>query len=208
MKKVFFVLLILIQLNNVFSQVNNDDIAFELRYPIPMGNNYLNKAFGDGYLGIVDIGVDYNFIKINNLGIGILFNSSIFRLSETDLTLVILSPKIKLDYKININKVSIIPAIAVGYSNWRFTSPSITMTDEDGNPVQGKKFKEKIDGLSIKGATKVVLNSNNRLNWYMQLAYEFFKLEKPENGAEDSKYNRNMHILYPGFGLIWKFNKE
>jgi hypothetical protein len=208
MKKILVILLILIQMNNLFSQINKDDIAFELRYPIPMGDNYINKGFGDGYLGIVDIGVDYNIIKINNLGIGILLNSSILRLSESDLTLMILSPKIKIDYKININKISIIPNIAFGYSNWRLRAPAMTMTDEYGNPVQGEKFKENNDGLSFKGATKVVLNSHNRLNWYIQLAYEFTKLEKPENGAKNSKYNRNMHILYPGIGLIWKFNKE
>jgi hypothetical protein len=205
MKKTLSILFILIQINNLLAQINKDDIAFELRYPIPVGDNFLNKGLGDGYHGIVDIGVDYNFIKINNFGIGILFNSSILSLSETDLTLIILNPKIKIDYKININKISIIPNIAIGYSNWRFRAP--TMTYEYENPAQGEKFKENYDGLSFEWASKVVLNSNNRLNWYLNLDYEFTKLEKTEKGA-DLKYNRNIHILYPGIGLLWKFNKK
>ena len=73
MKKTLSILFILIQINNLLAQINKDDIAFELRYPIPVGDNFLNKGLGDGYHGIVDIGVDYNFININNI-----FFSSVF----------------------------------------------------------------------------------------------------------------------------------
>ena len=208
MKKLLLFGLIIFQTISSYSQINTDKISFELRYPIPLGDNLLNKGFGDGYLGLIDIGVDYNVIETNRIGIGVLFNSSILRLSETDVTLFILSPKIKIDYEININKFSIIPQIGLGYSNWRFRAPAIMMTDEFGNPVEGEKYKENENGLTIKGGTKFVFNSSKNLNWYFQIAYEFTKLEKPDYGANDSKYNRNMHLLYPGIGLIWNFNKE
>ncbi len=149
-----------------------------------------------------------SYIETNGLGIGILFNSSILRLSETEVTLFILSPKIKLDYEIKIDRISIIPQIGLGYSNWLFRAPSIKITDEFGNIVEAGKYKENQNGWTIRGGTRFVLNSSKNLNWYFQIAYEFTKLEKPDSGAGDSKYNRNMHLLYPGIGLIWNFNKE
>jgi hypothetical protein len=177
----------------------------ELRYPIPIGNNFLNKSLGSGYLGLIDLGVDYNFIETNGLGIGILLNSSILRFSETDLTLLILSPKLKIEYAIKTDMISIIPQIGLGYSNWRFRAPAITMNSEFGEHIEFPKFKENKHGITVKGATKFLYNSNKNINWYFQLAYEFTKLEKPDNGANDSKHNRNMQLLYPGIGMIMNF---
>jgi hypothetical protein len=207
MKRLLFVLIILIPMNSLFSQINREEIGIDLRYPIPIGDNFLNNNSRGGYLGLVDIGIDYNLLKLNNFGIGILINSTVLRFSKNDVTLIILSPKIKVDYKININKISIIPNIAIGYSNWQFRSSAKTFTVENGIPVQIDQAAEFLNGITLKGGTKVVLNSNSRLSWYFQFAYEFTRLEKLDNGI-DSNYNRNMHILYPGIGVVWKFNKE
>jgi len=207
MKKILIVLFILIPASTLFSQINREKIGIDVRYPIPIGDNFLNNNSRGGYLGLVDIGIDYNLIKINNFGIGVLINSSVLRFSKNDVTLIILSPKIKVDYKININKISIIPNIAIGYSNWQFRSSAKTFAVENGIPVQIDQAAEFLNGITFKGATKVLLNSNSRLNWYFQFAYEFTRLEKLDNGI-DSNYNRNMHILYPGVGVVWKFNKE
>ena len=207
MKKILIVLFILIPASTLFSQINREEIGIDVRYPIPIGDNFLNNNSRGGYLGLVDIGIDYNLIKINNFGIGVLINSSVLRFSKNDVTLIILSPKIKVDYKININRISIIPNIAIGYSNWQFRSSAKTFAVENGIPVQIDQAAEFLNGITLKGGTKVVLNSNSRLNWYFQFAYEFTRLEKLDNGI-DSNYNRNMHILYPGVGVVWKFNKE
>jgi len=207
MKKILIVLFILIPASTLFSQINREEIGIDVRYPIPIGDNFLNNNSRGGYLGLVDIGIDYNLIKINNFGIGVLINSSVLRFSKNDVTLIILSPKIKVDYKININRISIIPNIAIGYSNWQFRSSAKTFAVENGIPVQIDQTAEFLNGITFKGATKIMLNSNRQLNWYFQFAYEFTKLEKPHN-AVDSQYNRNMHILYPGVGVVWKFNKE
>jgi hypothetical protein len=206
MKKAFAIMIILIQMNNLFSQINKDDLAFELRYPIPMGDNFLNKGFGDGYSGIDDLGVDFNLLKINKLGVEILLNTSFLRLPESDMNLIILNPKIKIDYKINFNNISVVPNVAVGYSNWQLRATVLTH-ESPIDPVQKEEIKEYYGGISYRGATKIVWNNNKRLNWYIQLAYEFTKLEESENSGADSEYNRNVHILYPGNGLIWKFNK-
>jgi len=194
-------------MNTLFSQINREEIAIDVRYPIPIGDNFITKNMQGRYIGLVDIGIDYNLIKLNNFGIGILINSSVLSFSKNDVTLIILSPKIKVDYKININRISIIPNIAIGYSNWQFRSPAKILGVENGIPVQSEKTVNYSNGITFKGATKVLLNSNRQLNWYFQFTYEFTRLEKPDNGI-DSKYNRNMHILYPGIGVVWKFNKE
>ena len=207
MKKILIVLFILIPASTLFSQINREEIGIDVRYPIPIGDNFLNNNSRGGYIGLVDIGIDYNFIKLNNFGIGVLINSSVLRFSKNDVTLIILSPKIKVDYKININRISIIPNIAIGYSNWQFRSPAKVLGVENGIPIQSEKYVDYSNGITFKGATKIMLNSNRQLNWYFQFAYEFTKLEKPHN-AVDSQYNRNMHILYPGVGVVWKFNKE
>ncbi len=65
MKKLLLFVLIISQTISLYSQINTDNISFELRYPLPLGDNLLNKGFGDGYLGLIDIGIDYNVIHRN-----------------------------------------------------------------------------------------------------------------------------------------------
>jgi len=207
MKKITIICLILTITISSFSQINTENISFELRYPIPIGDNFINKGFDNGYLGLIDLGIDYNILKTNGLGVGIILNTSVLRLSETDLTLMILSPKLKVEYEIDLNKISIIPQVGVGYSNWRFRAPEMTYYDEFGNPVQGEKYKENENGLTIKGATKLVINGDKQIKWYFNLSYEFTKLEKPEQEGGDTKYNRNIHLIYPGIGMTWDFGK-
>lgn len=207
MKRITIIGLILTITISTYAQLNTENISFELRYPIPIGDNFINKGFDNGYLGLIDLGVDYNVIKTNGLGIGVLLNSSVLRLSETDLTLIILSPKLKVEYEIDLNKISIIPQIGAGYSNWRFRAPAMTFTDESGNPVQGEDYKKNENGLTLRGGTKLVLNSDSKVKWYINFTYEFTKLEKPEKPVKDNKHNRNIHMIYPGVGLTWNFGK-
>ena len=112
--------------------------------------------------------------------------------------MVILSPKIKIDYEISMDKISIIPMVAFGYSNWRTQSN-----------FMGYSSHSSMHGLTLKGATKVVFKSDKKMNWYLLFAYEFTQLEKPGYnvyGSMDTNYNRIRQILYPGVGMIWKFN--
>ena len=208
MKKLLLLGVIILQTISLYSQINKENISFELRYPITSGDNYLNKGFDEGYYGLIDFGVDYNILKKNRLGIGILFNTSMLRLSKTNVNLFILSPKIKIDYEFKINKLSIVPQLGFGYSNWRFRAPEQVLYDDYGNGVIFDKFKNNENGLTVKGGVKCVLNTNNKLNWYLLFAYEFTKLEKPSFEMANVKYNRNMHLIYPGIGVIWNFGKN
>jgi hypothetical protein len=205
MKNLLIILVILFQVNILFSQINMKDITLEVRNPIPIGDNILTNNLG-GYKGIIDIGIGCNLININNITIGMLMNSSMLKFHFNDVNLIVLSPKIKIDYRIDFKKISIIPNVAIGYSNWRF-STSFTAFSETGIPYE-YKFKQVDDGLTIRGATKLAINSKKRINWFIELAYEFTRLEKSDYGALDNKYNRNFHVFYPGIGVIWNFNKE
>lgn len=201
MKKILLTLFIAVQLNNIVAQSYKNNITFELRYPVPTGENFINKAFGNGYKGLIDMGVGYNFLQLDHLGMGILFNSSFLNLSEFDMSLMILSPKIGIEYKIPLQKFTFVPHVAFGYSNFQFTTTS--WTDEFGNVVDSK-HKENLDGITFKGSARLLLNRSKRLEYYLQLAYEFTKLEKWD-GTPNISYNRNIQILYPGIGLVYKF---
>jgi hypothetical protein len=190
MRKILIIGLIILSASSTYSQLNTENISFELRYPVPIGDNFINKGFDNGYLGIIDFGVDYNIIKTKGFGIGLLLNTSVLRL-----------------YEIDLSKIIIIPQIGVGYSNWRFRAPAMTFTDEFGNPVQGEEYKLNENGLTLRGGSKIVLNTDSKVKWYINFTYEFTKLEKPDEPAEDTKHNRNIQIIYPGVGLTWNFGK-
>ena len=209
MKKII-IIIGLVLTNPVFSYSQSDaeSISFELRYPIPMGDHFINKAFDHGYSGLIDLGLDYNILNANGLEIGILFNTSILELSHTDVNLLIFSPKIKADYEMYLNALSIIPQVGIGYSNWRFRSPEMTFTDGFGNPVRIEGIDRNENGLTIVGATKLVLNNDKKIKWDFNLSYEFTKLEKPDYEGGDVKYNRNIHLFYPAMGMIWNFGES
>ena len=170
-----------------------------------MGHNFINKGFDNGYSGLFDLGLDYNILNRNALGIGIVFNASVLRLPQTDVDLMILSPKIKVEYEIDLNEVSVIPLVGIGYSNWGFRSPEVTFIDDFGNTVLREERRQNENGLTIKGATKLVINDDKRIKWYFNLSYEFTKLERNELERGNIKFNRNIHLFYPGIGIAWHF---
>jgi hypothetical protein len=207
MKKPALTFLIVLSAFLISAQNNNNFISINARYPVPTGDNFINKGLGNGYTGIMDIGLDYRMVKFKGFGMGISFNTSILRLPETDLTLVILSPKVLFDYETGLNRISIIPQIGVGYSNWIFRSPAISFTDESGNPVHGDAVKQNENGFNLGGGLKFVLNTDNHVKWYINFTYEYTRLEIPDETAENSGHNRNIQMFYPGVGLIWIFGR-
>lgn len=206
MKKLFFAVIIILQSSIVFSQSFNEDISIDLRYPIPVGDNFLSKGFGNGYMGVVDAGIDYSIFRISNIKIGILLNSSFLKPIDLDMRLMILSSKIKVDYTLSIHRLTIIPQFAIGYSNWRFRIPDIIFTDENGNVLSKQDYKQNANGLTYKCATKFSFKVSERIDLYAQVAYEYTRLEKPDNEMFYLKSDRSLQIIYPGVGVVYKFN--
>jgi hypothetical protein len=204
MRKLIFAGLILFHSIWAYSQISNERISIELRYPLPLGHNFIHKA---GYVGLFDIGVGYSLIKSNGLSLGVVLSSSALRFDLTDLNLFVISPKFKAEYEIILNKLTIIPQIGIGYSNWRFRAPGIMYTDEMGNQVQDENFKINYNGLTAKAATRILINNDKNLKWYFNMAYEFTRLERPENLISNFAYNQNIQLFYPGIGVAWIFGR-
>lgn len=82
-------------------------------------------------------------------------------------------------------------------------APDITYTDEHG--VHTIKARQNYNGLTAKGATKILINNDKNLKWYFNLAYEFTRLERPEVQMSSSSYTQNIQLFYPGIGVTWSF---
>ncbi|MFH0895810.1 MAG: hypothetical protein V2A54_15350 [Bacteroidota bacterium] len=206
MKKGVLFLFILVYSTASYSQFfNKDKISFDLRYPVPVGNNFINKAFIIGYTGLFDLGVDYTMHNLKNLGFGLVYNSSLFRLSESKLSLVTICPRFKFDYTLNFGKISLIPNVALGYSVWYFWGPSYTVRDINGNEYTFEKTSETLKGISVRTGLKTVLENKKRLSWYVQFSYEYTYFDETTNNIADCVYNRKISLLLPGVGVIWKF---
>lgn len=191
MKKLVLVSLILIHSAQVFAQFNSDNISFEVRYPIPIGHNFIHKGADKGYTGLIDFGIDYTVYKVQKLNVGVLLNASFFRFKPGDVNLRTIAPKLKADYEISLSNVSIVPQVAVGYSSFHFS----------------EAYKKNSSGPAVKAATKIVFNKDKQINWYLLIAYEFTKLNKLEDFVEDTSFNKNIQTLYPGVGITWNFKK-
>lgn len=206
MKQIVYTLIFCLNANFAFSQFQSE-IETTLRYPLPVGDNFINKGGGKGYTGLFDVELGYNAFKFGEFNVGVTVNASWLKLRVTDLSLTILSPKIKLTYTSKLDKIWIIPTFGIGYSYLEFKTGELIVHDELGNLVNLGKFKESQNGISFTMGTKAVFNTGNRLKWYAFFAYEFTKLEKPSSPVVNSSYNRNLQMLYPGVGLMWSFTK-
>ena len=199
--------LLLYTSTSIYAQLFSDNLSLEVRYPIPAGDNFLANAFGNNhYNGIIDLGVDYNVIDKNGLGFGVAFNSSFLKLDENNINLTVLSPKLKIEYEIDLNKVIIIPQLAAGYSNWRYVSNDFTYYDEQGNLHTDGSYKESNNGLTLQGGTKIMWNTGKALNYYVSFYYEYTELSMKGRNVLDIDYNKKLQLLYPGLGVNWRFD--
>lgn len=177
-----------------FSQFKGSDLSLTLGYPIPVGNNFVNKGSGNGYTGIIDFGLDYTIFKANKLDVGILMNTSFLNFKPTNVSLNILSPKVKIGYTIQLKKIDIQPQLAIGYAHFSLKG-------------SGYNYEENADALACKASTKVILKSERKINYYLSLAYEFNKLGELTTDAPDTNYNRHIQFITPGIGILWKFSR-
>ncbi len=70
-----------------------------------------------------------------------------------------------------------------------------------------EKFKDNQNGLTLRWGAKLVLNSDNKVKWFINFTYEFTKLERSDKPVLDNKFNKSIHMIYPGVGLTWNFRK-
>lgn len=200
-KTVIFVIFCLVSLST-FSQKKLNDISLYFSYPIPFGDNYISE----NYMGIFDAGIAYDFLRLNNLGMAISFNTSALSFPDNDVNLQIFSPKIGVNYELKLNYLSIIPQIQMGYSNWRFRASGGTKLDESGNTFEIPEYKKNFNGLTTRLDTRFVLSTKRTIKWFCNISYEYTIRENSREFLNNS-YNRNIHIFYPGVGVMWSFAK-
>jgi hypothetical protein len=120
MKRIFAFAILLFTYTQSFSQFVDSDLSLTLGYPIPVGHNFINKGADVGYTGIADIGLDYTVFKASKIDVGILMNTSFLKFKPGDVSLNILSPKVKVGYTIKLKKIDIKPQLAIGYAHFSF----------------------------------------------------------------------------------------
>ena len=136
-------------------------------------------------------------------GIGGAFGTTYLRLLETNMNAVILCPTVQGFYYFPVeseqNRVT--QMIEIGYSLWsffsnnlKFPSDSTFMTDPDGY------YKENRHGFAIGSSTKVsyIVSDRVSIDFIIQLNFHRLSAIKTE---EQSGYNQNVAILYPGIGI-------
>jgi hypothetical protein len=194
MKRLSLLIVFLFTFSETFSQFKDSDLSLTLGYPVPVGYNFVNKGAGNGYTGIADIGLDYTLFKANRLDAGFLMNASFLTFRLTHVSLTSLSPKVKIGYTIKLKKIDIQPQLAAGYTHFSFDGPEYT-------------HKEGIGGPAFKASTKIILKSEKKINYFASLAYEFSKMGLSTPAIPDIKFNRNIQLITPGIGVLWKFSR-
>ncbi|MBQ4804838.1 porin family protein [Aquimarina sp. MMG015] len=184
MKKSALLVVILISCCQLFSQ--DSKISFELNYPIPFGDNFL----GDNYVGIIDVGADYRFVKLTPVKIGASLNGNIlindkFETSET--TAYILQPRIFGELTIeSIKKLR--PSVGIGYTVMILDSSITTNTGELNDT-------ETLNGFNL----NVGMAYNITKKFFAQIQYDFIRLSEEDN-VPDIAFNRNANLLKIGLG--------
>jgi len=190
MKK--FLFLIVALMNSII--ISSQELLFELRYPVPFGDNFLNSDLlgSSGYNGIMDIGAAYKIADISDFGFGISYNTSLFSHPVTDVSIWTIMPKAFMEYSLQMKRLSISPHIGIGYSHWIYKIPDYSnMTD---------------NGFSLNLSAKALINNDKKVQFFILAAYEFTRFGKSDDEV-DISFNRNVHIFYPGAGITWNMGK-
>jgi opacity protein-like surface antigen len=183
MKQKLLLALLLIFSIKSFSQ--NSKFSLELNYPIPIGENFIEK----NYNGITDL----SFLNIGaSLNAGILKNSKEDRVQPFDVTTFVIQPRIfaELDSE-SLTKFH--PSIGLGYTFMSFNTSGIDILNPD-NPNSSSSSQTE-SGINL--ILGVAYDITKKL--FTQVQYDFIKIGV-DNEVPNTKYNRNINILKIGLG--------
>lgn len=185
-----------------YSQTWNK-IFLEIKYPLPVGENFLSRAYDNGYTGFFNSGMGYSRKMGDQFGAGAAFGTTYLRLLETNMNAIVLCPTVQGFYYFPVeterNKVT--QMIEIGYSFWRFFSnnlifpaDSTIVTDPDGY------YRENRHGFALGSSTKVSYFISDRISIDFIIELNFHRLRAIKT-EERSGYNQNIAILCPGVGI-------
>ncbi len=180
MKNVFLLTCLLIFGFKSFSQ--DSKVSFELNYPLPIGDNFIEQSFD----GIIDLGVDYRFARVSSINIGASINGGVFvnnNFEDVKVRSYTVQPRIfgELDVE-SLHKFH--PSIGIGYTFMLFDISNSDALDPDD-----------LDGLNLNFGIAYDVTEK----FFAQIQYDFIKFGVPD-GFEDTKFNTNVNFLKIGFG--------
>ncbi|QLG45899.1 outer membrane beta-barrel protein [Costertonia aggregata] len=139
--------LILISFTNY---AQNSNLVVDLHYPVPIDNNFV----GENYNGVIGLGIEYHFLDIDPVKVGISVNGGFLsentETGQGNTTLTTFQPRAVAELKLTSNG-KIRPYIGIGYSFLFFKGESrsafdnpetttVTLTEEGLNINGGLTF--------------------------------------------------------------------
>ncbi len=176
MKNNVFILLVFIFVGASFAQ--DSKLSVELNYPIPIGDNFIKT----NYDGIIDVGINYRFIKANLMHIGASINGGIMT-SNFGTTLYNLQPRVFSELNLK-SLPKIHPSIGIGYTFMFFNN-----SDSDFSLTDNQHGINLNLGFAYNIAKK----------FFAKIQYDFVKLNA-EDRFLDSTFNTTINILKIGVG--------
>lgn len=200
--------IVFLSISYCFSQDSNHSVSIEVGYPLPIGNNVFNKGYGqdqiffghDGSNGLWDFGIGYNLTSLGKFGIGAAMNIAKFKLYPFQISTINYRPRINFNYPIQLNKLEISPSLGVGYSIHQYKG--LVFTDVNGNTVGENPTS---DGLLLNSSIRISTKRESRLNYYVQIGYEYTSLFPKDEALAEVTKSTKIHILFSNLGLSYHF---
>lgn len=171
----------------------HNNLSFKVRYPIPIGQNFLNHPFDldRGYIGLADLGITYNFNIIAGFYIGVGLNAGYLYLDFTKINCIILNPLVNIEYKADLSeRVSLTPMFSIGYSSLHFKSAEYTDHGDHDN------------GFTLSESLKICRQITERFSMGLTFGHTFTKVDSKD--VLKTRFNTTTHILCPGISFSFK----
>ena len=168
-------------------------------YPIPVGWDFVNLAYGNGYNGNAGIALDYSHSIGKHFYGGFNLETDLFYLKKTNVNLEIFKPSLHFIYPYHFKKLDIISRLDCGYGFWRYYSDYVTNTTNDGD-----SYYETTNAFMTSARLAVSYPVFKNVYVNMMLRYEYSRLKKPSTVTSDFSYYQNIQILYPGLGIEFR----
>ncbi len=168
--------------------------SIEASFPYTFGDNFVDE----GYNGVADLGLKYNFVSYEALDLGASFNVGAFIRDDSRFdnnidasgSAVLFQPRMFASFKLA-SYPQIHPMVGLGYSIFAFSL--------DGQNFAGANFQENSsdDGVNLNLA--IAYDVSNHL--FLQVQYDYVRLSARD--VIDTPYNKNVNIIKLGLGYRW-----
>jgi opacity protein-like surface antigen len=165
--------------------------SLEGNFPFTFGDNFVDE----GYNGVADLGLKYQFARFNTFDLGASLNLGAFLRDdnrfdgspEVNGNAVLFQPRVFASFHIE-NQPRLHPMVGLGYSIFAFF-----INDQN---FAGNDFQESASGDGINLNLAVAYDIYD--HFYVQLQYDYVRLSA--RNTRKTPYNQNVNILKVGLG--------